>query len=52
MVACPFLEGDIEGIRCRAAGVNVEYIDGADISICMGERREEYIYPKTEIEIL
>ncbi len=38
---CHFLEEDIDGIRCRAVGVNVEYIDGADIDVCMSKRHEQ-----------
>lgn len=32
---CPFLAEDIEGIYCKAVGVNVEYIDGADMDLCL-----------------
>ncbi len=35
---CHFLEKDSSDIYCKAVGVNVEYIEGADINMCMSNK--------------
>lgn len=40
MKMCRFLEEDMEDTFCKAAGVNIGYIDGADIETCVGKRKE------------